>query len=210
MLIPFSELFKKYKINPIGAFHVGASLGQEADEYYKNGIKHTLWIEALPDIYSQLLINLLPYKNAIAIKECVSDVDGKEIQFNVANNEGQSSSLLQFGTHTKEHPTVKFINRIKMETIRLDTLIEKYLLDMDKYDFLNIDLQGAELLALKGLGKYLEGFKYLYLEVNRAPLYVGCPMVEEIDEYLKPFGFERVETKWTGAGWGDGFYILKK
>lgn len=189
--------------------HCGASLGQEVAEYYKNGIEHSIWIEALPSIYAQLLINLLPYKDAIAIKECVSDVDGKEVLFNVANNEGQSSSLLEFGTHIKEHPTVKFVNRIKMETIRLDTLIKKYRLDMSKYDFLNIDLQGAELMALKGLGDYLKGFKYLYLECNRAELYKSCPMVEELDEYVKPFGFERVETKWTGAGWGDCFMIRK-
>ncbi len=209
MLIPFSELFKKYKIRPKGAFHVGASLGQEISEYYKNGIEHTVWIEALPDIYKQLQINIKPYRNAIAINQCVSDEDGKEVQFNVANNEGQSSSFLEFGTHTKEHPTVKFVNRIKMETIRLDTLINKYGLNMNRYDFLNIDLQGAELLALKGLGDYLNGFKYLYLEVNKAELYKGCPMIEELDEYVKPYGFERVETKWTGNGWGDCFMIRK-
>jgi FkbM family methyltransferase len=209
MLIPFSELFKKYKIQPKGVLHVGASSGQEIAEYYKNGIKATVWIEALRDVYEQLKINISKYPDAIAINQCISDVDGKEVQFNVANNEGQSSSFLEFGTHTKEHPTVKFVNRIKMETIRLDTLIEKYRLDMDKYDFLNIDLQGAELLALKGLGEYLKGFKFLYLECNRAELYKGCPMVEELDEYVKPFGFERVETKWTGNGWGDCVMIKK-
>lgn len=207
MLIPFSELFAKYKIKPIGAFHCGASSGQEISEYYKNGIKNTVWIEALREVYAKLLINILPYKNAIAINECVSDVNGKEVMFNVANNEGQSSSLLDFGTHTKEHPTVKFVNRVKMNTIRLDTLIEKYRLDMEKYDFLNIDLQGAELMALKGMGKYLDGFKFLYLECNQRELYVGCPMVEELDKYLKPYGFVRVETKWTGNGWGDCLMI---
>jgi FkbM family methyltransferase len=209
MLIPFKELFAKYKIRSKGAFHVGASYGQEVEEYYKNGIEHTVWIEALRNVYSQLLLNLMPYKDAIAINECVSDVNGKEVLFNVANNEGQSSSILEFGTHIKEHPTVKFVNRIKMETIRLDTLIKKYRLDMSKYDFLNIDLQGAELMALKGLGDYLNGFRYLYLEVNRAELYKECPMVEELDEYVKPFGFERVETKWTNFGWGDCLMIKR-
>lgn len=206
MLIPFSELFKKYKIQPKGAFHVGASTGQEITEYYKNGIEHTVWIEALPDIFKQLQINIKSYHNAIAINECISEVDGKEVLFNVANNEGQSSSLLEFGTHIKEHPTVKFINRIKMGTIRLDTLIEKYRLDMRKYDFLNIDLQGAELLALKGLGRYIEGFSYLYIEINTAELYRGCPMVEEIDAYVDPYGFKRMETKMTNWKWGDAYY----
>lgn len=209
MLIPFSELFAKYNIKPKGAFHVGANNGQEIKEYYKNGIRHSVWIEALSDVFAKLEQNIKPYPDAIAIQACISDKDGEEIIFNVANNEGQSSSILEFGTHTKEHPTVKFIDKRLMTTRTLKTVIEFFKLDMSKYDFLNIDLQGAELMALKGLGDYLHGFEFLYLEVNRKPLYLGCPMVEELDEYVKPFGFERVETKWTGADWGDAAYIKK-
>lgn len=206
MLIPFSELFRKYKIRSTGVFHVGASYGQEVAEYYKNGIRHTVWIEALPSVYERLLKNVKNYPDAIAINECISDVDDQEVVFNVANNEGQSSSLLEFGSHTREHPTVKFIDKVRMTTIRLDTLIKKYDLDMSRYDFLNLDLQGAELMALKGLGKYLEGFNHLYIEVNIAELYKGCPLVETIDEYVSKFGFSRLETKMTGWKWGDAYY----
>lgn len=206
MLIPLSDLIKKYKIKPIGVFHCGASLGQEVKDYYRNGIKSTVWIEALPRVYAQLLLNIINYPDAIAINACIGDSNGKEVMFNVANNEGQSSSFLDFGTHTKEHPTVKFTDKIPMVTKRLDTLIEEHKLQMHKYDFLNVDLQGAELLALKGLGKYLENFLYLYIEVNTAELYRGCPMVEEIDAYVETYGFKRVETKMTGWKWGDAFY----
>ena len=46
-------------------------------------------------------------------------------------------------------------------------------------------------------------------EVNRDVVYKGCPMVEELDEYLKVYGFERFETFWAGGTWGDAFYIKK-
>jgi hypothetical protein len=78
---------------------------------------------------------------------------------------------------------------------------------MDGLDFLNIDLQGAELKALKGMGEVLRQFKWAYLEVNKAELYKGCALVEDIDMYLLGYGFKRVETKWTGADWGDALYV---
>jgi hypothetical protein len=46
-------------------------------------------------------------------------------------------------------------------------------------------------------------------EVNRDEVYKGCPMVEELDDYLKEYGFERVETTWDGVTWGDAFYVKR-
>jgi hypothetical protein len=41
-------------------------------------------------------------------------------------------------------------------------------------------------------------------------LYEGCCLIDELDEYLKSFGFERKITKlWDdgAVGWGDALYI---
>jgi FkbM family methyltransferase len=207
MLIDFKYLFKKYNISAKGVIHIGASSGQEVDAYYSNGIERSIWIEALPDVYKDLVKRISKYPNAKAFNSCISDKDGEIVSFNVANNEGQSSSLLPFGTHSKEHPTVKFTHAIEMVTRKIDTLFHGAKIKPEDYTFLNIDLQGAELMALKGMGKYLETIEYAYIEINKAELYKGCPLVEEIDEYLLPYGLKRVETKWTDWGWGDGFYI---
>jgi hypothetical protein len=44
--------------------------------------------------------------------------------------------------------------------------------------------------------------------VNSDYVYKDCAIVDEIDEYLKLFGFQRVETQWCGdCRWGDAFYI---
>lgn len=76
-------------------------------------------------------------------------------------------------------------------------------------DFLNMDIQGAELKALRGMGDILKQFKWAYLEVNKAELYKGCALVEDIDLYMLSYGFRRVETSWTGAMWGDALYCHK-
>ena len=150
------------------------------------------------------------FAGARAVNACLSNVDDNEVTFNISSNEGQSSSFLEFGTHKTAHPDVSYIDQIQLKTKRLDTLIDEINLNVHEFNFLNMDLQGAELLALRGLGDYLKYFKYAYLEVNKEELYKGCPLVEDLDMYLIGFGFRRVETSWAGNfGWGDSFYIRK-
>lgn len=209
MLIPFNQLFKKYQVQSVECLHIGANTGQEAEEYHRQGIKKVIWVEADPVLFPKLQKHVGPY-GGNCLNACVSDTDGEKVTFNIANNGGQSSSMLKFGTHSKEHPTVKFTKTIEMTTKRVDTLLKEEGINIGngfRCDaFLNIDLQGAELLALKGMGEMLSAFDYVYIEVNKAELYEGCPLVGEIDDYLGRWGFVGVEDHWTGAGWGDKFY----
>ena len=67
-----------------------------------------------------------------------------------------------------------------------------------------------ELKALKGMEAYLSNVDYIYTEVNCDYVYKDCGLVTEIDDYLKTFGLERVETRWyLDFKWGDAFYIRK-
>jgi len=208
MLIDFKILFPKYNINPKGVLHVGASEGQETEAYILLGVKNICYVEAIPSIYRKLIDHVKKFDaRFILINACISDVDGQEMVFNIANNGGQSSSLFEFGTHTKEHPSVKFIDRVKFKTSRLANLAA---IDWGVYDFLNLDLQGAELMALKSIHLNLHEFKWVYIEVNKKPLYKGCPLVGEVEEYMKAFSFLPVETKWTDHGWGDCLFINKR
>lgn len=206
MLIPFEVLFRKYNIRPDGVLHIGANSGQEADEYDKFRIPKVVWIEALPDVFKKLVRHVAGRPGHLPLQACISDVDGDWIKFKVASNQGQSSSMLEFGTHSIEHPTVKFIGEIPMQTTRVDTLLRKHGIKLSNGWFLNIDLQGAELLALRGMGTLLDCFTDLYLEVNEQELYKGCPLVHELDSFLGNRGFRGMETKMTGSHWGDRYY----
>lgn len=207
MLIPFKELFARHNIQTPGVLHLGANTGQEAQAYEDHHIPRVIWVEALPHIYTQLVTHLKRFPGHIALLACLSDKDNERVGFNIASNGAQSSSFLEFGTHKQEHPTVHFVGRVTMITKRLDTLLTQNKLEVGEDWFLNADLQGAELLALKGMGDLLKKFKYAYIEVNARELYKGCPLVGEIDDYLAGFGLVGVETKMTGSGWGDKLFI---
>jgi len=210
MLIPFDQLFARHKIKPNGVLHLGANTGQEATTYDKLGIKQVIWVEALPDIHIQLHNNVSKYPGHVALQACLSDRDNEVVVFRRANNESQSSSFLEFGTHLQEHPGTLFIEEIKMLTKRMDNFLFERGIEIGTGWFLNVDLQGAELLALRGMGDLLYCFDSAYVEVNTRELYKGCPFVRDIDDYLIKFDLVGAETKMTKHGWGDKLYLRRK
>lgn len=210
MLIDFKFLFEKYKVNATGVLHIGAHTGQEAEAYSANGIENVIWIEANPELFKKLLEHVAGIAGTVCINACISDTDGEKKVFHISSNEGQSSSFLELGTHAVVHPDVTYVKDIECTTKRIMSIFYENGLNIDDFTFLNIDLQGAELFALKGMGGLLDRVQYAYLEVNKAELYKDCALVEEIDEYMAVFNFIRVETLWAGnTNWGDAFYVKK-
>ena len=168
--------------------------------------------QAIPEVFADLCNYLKSVdcldENVSCINACIGDFDGKEVIFHESNNESQSSSYLELGEHLQIHPTVHYVKDIPMKTVRIDTLLR--LCDMTDYNLLNIDIQGSELQALKGMGFMLHNFKYAIIEINKKETYIGGALVDEIDEYMNLFNFVRAETgKLGGDCWTDGFYIKK-
>lgn len=210
MLIPFIKIVEKYNIRPKGIIHVGGHWGEEARDYEECDVEKTIWIEA-DESAVQIMAEHLEEMNFMStiINTCVGDVDGKEVTFNISNNDGQSSSILDLEYHKIAHQEVHYVDSVNMVTNTLNTLLKEYE-DIKDYTFLNADIQGAELLMLKGATEIIPNLDCIYLEVNEKELYKGCGLVGEIDEFLKPFGFTRVETEWCGNfGWGDAVYLRK-
>ena len=207
MLIDYffiNHVLTKYKINISGSLHVGAHECEELSFYHKLNLTNNdvIWIEAILDKVNKAKNRGIPNVYSAVI----TDEDDKEITFNVSNNI-ESSSVLEFGTHSKEHPYVYYTDKFICETITIDTFVKKNNIDISKYDFWNLDIQGAELMALKGASESLKYTKAIYLEVNIDEVYKGCGKMNEIDEYLSKYGFNRVLTCMTPHGWGDAFYI---
>jgi FkbM family methyltransferase len=200
MLIPLHILVRKYNINFKGILHVGAHECEELSDYEKYLPRNKiLWVDALPRKV-QLCKDRYP---GVLIENAVVSDKIETIRFNVSNN-GQSSSMLNFGLHSQYHPHVHYVTCFEAETKLLKDILPKYNID---YNFLNFDIQGAELKALKGMEEYLSKVDYLYTEVNSDYVYENCGLINELDDYLKNFGLVRVETSWTDYKWGDAFYI---
>jgi FkbM family methyltransferase len=204
MLLNFNEIVNKYG-TPRGVIHIGAYLMEERSDYVSKGIDNIIWIEANPKVYSEIeFVN--SNENEKAFNYAISDVDNQFVKLNVTNN-GQSSSILELDKHKIHHPHIHVTNVIEVETKRIDTLFREKNVNIENYDFVNIDIQGAELLAMRGFGASIAKMKYIYTEINTASIYRNCALVSEIDEYLENFGFRRVETFMTEFEWGDALYI---
>lgn len=204
MMIDFNYLWPKYKIHPNGVLHLGANIGEESKFYYNAGVENVIWVEGNGEIFEKLKNNVQDIPGTICIQACVSDRYSETI-FHVSNNGSQSSSLLELGHHSVIHPEVHYVKNVSVKTHRCDELLKDFFFEGDW--FLNIDLQGAELLALKGLGEMINKFKWAYLEVNKKETYKGCPLIEDIDDYLIQYGFKRMETgQWVADTWTDALY----
>jgi len=210
MLIGYEKIIDLLKLNNInitGALHLGAHNCEELDFYDSLGLKNTdiIWIDAVNQKVIEAKNRGIPnIYNAV-----ITDVDDEDIEFNVSNNI-QSSSVLEFGTHSQEHPWVKYIGKLQLKSITLNSFFERNKINCSKINFWNFDIQGAELIALKGSKKYIKYVDVMYLEVNEKELYKNCGLINEIDAFLSNYSFKRVLTAMTKHGWGDALYIKSK
>jgi FkbM family methyltransferase len=202
MLVPLSELNKIWNVSPNGVVHVGAHLGEEATEYEKYQWLPVIWIEAQPSLVSRLKESLNS-SNHTVIEAAIWEEEGVKLNLNIASN-SHSSSLLNFGTHSDSYPNVHVESQLEVVTKRLDSLI-----NFEKMpNFINLDIQGVELPAIKSLGKLIQKLDYIYTEVNRKEVYLDCTLVKNLDLYLQNFGFSRKITRWyITQGWGDALYV---
>ena len=206
MLITLDFLCSKFNLDITGILHVGAHECEELEFYLKQGINNDdiYWIEAMDD---KVKLMKKKNKNLNIFQAVIDSENNKEIIFNIANN-SQSSSILEFGTHSKHHRGVKMISKKKLITTRLDKLINEKKIKIENINYLNLDIQGKELDALKSMGNYIQYIQYIYTEVNTEKVYKDCALLTEIDEFLKEKGFTRVAVKmYNKCGWGDAFYI---
>jgi FkbM family methyltransferase len=209
MLISFDNVCKYLKelnLNITGILHIGAHECEELNDYIANGIQEDsiIWIDAIKE-----KVDLAKSKNIKNIyNEVISDKE-EEVIFNITNN-GQSSSILELDTHKIHHPEINVVEQKIMKTITLETFFKKNNINPTKYNFWNLDIQGAELFALRGAGNILDNVDVLYLEVNTEHIYKGCPLLHELEEFLVSKEFFRVAIKMTFANWGDALYIKNK
>jgi FkbM family methyltransferase len=171
-----------------GIIHVGANLAQERDEYAEYDL-NVLWIEPIPEIFSQLKNTISAYPKQRAIQYLVLDQDDLPKTLHVADNDGASSSILDFELHKDVWPTISFVKDINFTSKKLDTIVEIEGIDLNDYDCLVLDTQGSELLVLQGADHVLRNVGLVKVEVADFESYAGCPRPDDIFNHLKIYGF---------------------
>jgi FkbM family methyltransferase len=191
-----------------GVIHIGANKGQERDLYARHHID-VIWIERVHEIFLQLEENLRRYPRQHAYEYLVTDKDEEYYRFNISNNHGESSSILELHKHKDFWPEVYYTRQVTLKSLTLASLIAKERIDICKYDALVVDTQGSELLVLKGAEDLLKKIRFVKTEVPDFESYNGCPRIDDIDGFLRLHGFsEHYRNKWATREQVGNYYDI--
>lgn len=202
MLLNLSQLISKHSLKITGVIHCGAHHGEEIPEYHKHGIKDIALIEPCANAFQILQLKFAAHHHIKLFNVACASYMGEADMYTEQANRGQSNSLLKPVNHLRHYPEIQFKNRERVRVVTLDSLQLG-----ERYNLLNMDVQGAEGHVLRGGSETLKHIDYVYTEVNKdgANLYQGATPISELDQLLHEF--ERVETSWVeSAGWGDALY----
>jgi FkbM family methyltransferase len=110
---------------------------------------------------------------------------------------------------------------IEIETTTLDNFLQSE--GVSEVDFLQIDVQGADLQVLEGSEQILQSVLAIQIEVEFAQIYQNQPLFADIDSYLRKQGFTLFDlytTRRVRAAspfksqlhpgqllWGEAFYL---
>jgi FkbM family methyltransferase len=179
---------------PRAVLQVGASYGQEMQDFLNNGIASGVFIEPLPTPFAHLsgLCQRIP--NYVAVQALCADEIGRVHRFHVASNGGMSSSILAPGTHLEVNPDVHFTDTVDMPSATVDQVMavlrqQGQAAVVDPIDLLVMDCQGAEYRILQGAGGLMRQLKYIYMEVMRNELYSGQVPFLTYCMHLEALGF---------------------
>jgi FkbM family methyltransferase len=110
-------------------------------------------------------------------------------------------------------------NRAAFEqNVALKVFDKEYINRFSRIDFIKIDIEGAELYALKGMQQHLSQFKpTILIEMNDDTFKAAGYSLPEMSDYLKSFGYKpyrifrgeifKIEENEVFANWGN--YIFK-
>lgn len=209
-LLPLKKVLKigpdRFLNDVSGVVHVGANIGQERDLYSSYGLK-VVWIEPIPEVFTQLVACIEGFKSQCAFQELVADVDDKEFEFHIASNNGASSSILELHHHKDIWPSVGFTATVRLKSITLPTLLSREMIDPGDYQALVLDTQGSELLVLQGILPVLRNFMYIKTEVADFESYQGCCQLPDINEFMTKHGYKEFSSRKFASRADGGSYF---
>ena len=199
--------------------HVGAHAGEEVDAYRRHGARRIFLVEANPASCKALTEAFSADADIEVIHAAVTDHDGTDhlLLHTNARGETESASLLQLKRLGELVSTLHTEGAVEVPATMLDRLLEEARVDLAEIGLLALDVQGAELSALRGAPRTLGKVDAVLTEVALAELYEGAAGENEVTSLLANAGFSEVagldyelyEGDRRFRAWGDRLFVRK-
>lgn len=214
---PFSDQKKlitsKFPVILDAGFHNG----QTSRKYRQFFPSSKIWgFEPTSDLYLNSLKSFSKDDKLIIQQKAISDKVGFT-EFCI-NNISSTNSLLPRNEKGKKYfsPEADLKEKIQVKTTTIDQIIKDQ--DLDKIDILKMDIQGGELMALKGAIQALENQKIdlIYLEMFFIEHYSNSPMYFDLAKMLSDYGykiFSLYDLRYAADGqlrYCDGIFLSEK
>jgi FkbM family methyltransferase len=207
-VLDLPALCREHALTIEGVVHVGANRGDEIATYDAMGVTRVVFVEANPDLAAGLRARFAARPDVTIFDFAAGEAPG-EAEFHLTSFD-QSSSLLKLKRHAEIYPEIVETKTITVPVRRLDDALAQADLAAARFDLLNLDIQGAELMAMRGCPDLVGRVGAINCELAFEELYEGCALAPQIDTHLAGFGFVRLATATPyHPSWGDGFYVKK-
>jgi FkbM family methyltransferase len=167
----------------------GAHHGQTAAQYLEHFPgSRVIALEPEPENLALAKQALAPFGDRVELLPfALAQADGSVLLRRTSHS--GAHSLLEVGDMRYYDAPVETLAPIEVRAVSLDSLCATY--GLDRLDILKMDIQGAELLALRGAGKLLscQAIGLIALEVLFQPLYRDQPIFWDIADHLRAFGY---------------------
>lgn len=133
----------------------------------------------------------------LALSESDGETDFLSIDPDLFENRGASSLLeINFTNRPKSDPDrnrASVQKKVRVRTARFESL------NVPTPDLLAMDVQGAELMVLKGFGERLRDVKAIALETSFGSSYFGGAKFADLHHFLTSSDFRLAHNTWTNS-----------
>lgn len=174
-----------------GVIQVGACQGTELSQFISL-TKNIICFEPVSDVRKDCIERAAQYPNAnIVVSDYVISDKTGEVDFFVAKWRDCSSLFdLNPNAAAGHLQNCQQDKKVTYKSITLDDFFKNNEnLKPENYNYLYIDVQGAEHLVLKGAEQTLKSIDYIWMEVSYFELYLNTKLFEDMTKLCDSLGY---------------------
>jgi FkbM family methyltransferase len=189
-----------------GVLHLGGHRGEEVLVYAGLGFRRIVFVEPDPKCFSDLkavtelvektlrlggqFLGVKDTPSIVAVNAAAGEKDGSETLYRTVFS--PANSMLK---PDSSKDWMQVADTIQVNTITVDHLMRDLGDDgaAKNFNVMRLNIQGAELHALKGAVQTLKSMDLVYVEINFDDRYRGSPTSGDLESFLGEHGFVPVE-----------------